>query len=102
MKVLNIVLVFLALISTGCAKSFLDEKPDKALVVPTSLEDMRALLDNNAVMNVTSYYTIMSGDELVSSNKALTGSFLNSYIWADEIWTGGTSSDWNTPFAQIF
>lgn len=102
MKILNIGLAFMVLISTGCAKSFLDEKPDKALVVPTSLEDMRALLDNNGIMNVTSYYTIMSGDELVSSNKALAGLILNSYTWADEIWTGSGSSDWNKPFEQIF
>lgn len=102
MKVLKIYLGFIMFACMGCAKSFLDEKPDKALVVPTNLEDMRALLDNNGVMNVTSYYTIMSGDELISSNKALAGLILSSYTWADEIWTGSASSDWNKPFEQIF
>lgn len=102
MKVLKIYLVFMVLVSMGCAKSFLDEKPDKALVVPSNLEDMKALLDNNGVMNVTSYYTIMSGDELVSSNKTLEGLILNSYTWADKIWTSSLSSDWNKPFEQIF
>lgn len=102
MKILKIYLAIMVLSCMSCAKSFLDEKPDKELVVPTNLEDMRALLDNNGVMNVTSYYTIMSGDELVSSSKILEGLILNSYTWADQIWTSSLSSDWNKPFEQIF
>lgn len=102
MKVLRIYMLFTVLIAAGCAKSFLDEKPDKSLVVPITLDDMRALLDNNQVMNVTPYYTIMSGDELASSNKTLSGLILNSYTWADQIWISSISSDWNKPFEQIF
>ena len=40
------VIVFCVLINQGCRKDFLDKKPDKALVVPRSLEHFQALLDN--------------------------------------------------------
>ncbi|TMI63729.1 MAG: RagB/SusD family nutrient uptake outer membrane protein [Bacteroidetes bacterium] len=45
-KVLLIVSVF-----TSC-KKFLDEKPDKSVAVPSTLQDMQAILDNQSNLNI--------------------------------------------------
>lgn len=44
-------IVLIGLVSGGCQK-YLDKKPDSALKVPSTIEDMQALLDNNYSMNM--------------------------------------------------
>src|SRR5688572_15777364 len=49
-RITVIILVLMPALFSSC-KKFLDEKTDKQLVVPASLQDAQALLDNYAVMN---------------------------------------------------
>jgi tetratricopeptide (TPR) repeat protein len=105
----NIKLLFiLALLGfTSCSKDFLDIKPDKKLVVPSTLDDLQALLDyfdvHNA--NMPGMGELSSDDYYLLYDRWSTMSspyMKNGYVWANEIWEGSTSIDWNNRYHQIF
>ena len=51
MKRFNYILIFSILIFTSCKKDWLEEKSDKSLVIPSTLEDCQLFLDNNSRLN---------------------------------------------------
>ncbi|MBE9462123.1 RagB/SusD family nutrient uptake outer membrane protein [Dyadobacter subterraneus] len=88
----------------GCESDFLDEKPRKSLLVPTSLEDFQALLDNGLqLMNTVPYHTLLAdGDFKLTDAYYLSQSQLNrdTYSWSDQ--AQRTLPGWDTPYKQIF
>lgn len=101
----TIVLLFVFFLSS-CEKGFLDEKPDHSLVVPSTLSDMQALLDNVAIMNYGAGLPILASDDYTVSRSTLnsfsTAAERNAYVWAADIYEGGVSEDWNALYQQIF
>jgi tetratricopeptide (TPR) repeat protein len=91
---------------TGCTKEFLNKKPDKALVVPSTLKDFQAILDNSyGVFGNTTYLTqIADGDfEVMETGIAsLNFDLRNSYLWEKDIFEGVQTGDWNKPYEQVF
>lgn len=99
--------ILLILTITGCKKQFLDAKPDKAIVIPESLTDLRGLLDNEVfVMNMDVGFGQIASDDVFIAEDMLPSITLaaerNSYFWADDIYEGGTAADWDIPYSQIF
>lgn len=108
LKYCCIVIVFAA-----CKKSsFLDARPDQSLVVPSSLNDLQALLDNDRIMNgtnglgvtpslgevaCTDYY--INEDDLYGFLSPLES---NAYIWQNQVFNGEHIPDWNLPYKVIF
>lgn len=98
--------LLLSLLLFSC-EEFLDAKPDKALVVPKSLNDFRSLLDNTSVMNeFPSLGVIAAGDYYLGLEgiNGLGGIVeKNTYTWEQDLY-GGTifCPDWDVPFKQIF
>jgi hypothetical protein len=94
------------LIFQACKKDFLDDRPNKALLVPTTLADFRALLDNNFIFNNTPGLTDLSTDDFYTTEEGYNGFNLdmerNSYTWAKDIFAGVPSADWNLPYQQVF
>lgn len=100
---LSVLLVFMMALS-GCDK-FLDEKTDKKLVVPTRLEDLQALLDNDGTMNVSD-----PGEGEISADDyylpdatwaALSNEYdRRAYIWEPDFTT--THSSWNTAYRYVY
>lgn len=91
----------------SCGKDFMDEKPDRRAVVPSSLEDCQAMADYTDVMNafMPSLGEVGSDDYYVtySTWNALTNaSNRNGYLWNMEIFEGSISVDWNYRYRQIF
>lgn len=91
----------------SCGKDYMDEKPDRRAVVPSSLEDCQAMADYTDVMNafMPSLGEVGSDDYYVaySTWNALTNaSNKNGYLWNREIFEGGISLDWNNRYQQIF
>lgn len=92
---------------SACTKSdFLNKKPRTNLVVPTTLDDFQALLDNDVSMNISPALCDQSAD-----NYYLQFDFWqsqppkerNSYTWAKDIYEGGGNiEDWNLPYKQVF
>lgn len=98
--------VLIVLVCTGC-HDYLEQKPDKALVVPTSLADMNNLLNHSAYMNEVPALGVLAGDEYYMPKgglDALTNQIeRNTYYWAKDLYEGTTfAPDWTTPYRQVF
>lgn len=109
MKVLYKLIVMLlcsSIILNSCQKEFLEKKPDKALLVPGTLNDLRALLDNNVVFNLSPGLGQISADDYASTANGLASLppyERNSYLWAADIYEGQTYiPDWSKPYQQVF
>jgi hypothetical protein len=106
MKTKLLILLLLAFITFSCAE-FLEERPNAAILVPETAEDLRTLLNNSGqVFNLTPGLGEVSAGEYYTTDAALN-SFTsvverNSYQWAYDIFEGQSSTDWNRPFTQIF
>jgi starch-binding outer membrane protein, SusD/RagB family len=90
----------------GCKKEFLDKKPSSDLVVPRTLGDFQALLDNDAVMSETPALGELSGDNYyLDSNfwQSLDPKQHNAYIWSNDLFAGvSTVEDWDISYQQVF
>ena len=107
MKRFRPLILLLLPVMVACSESFLDIKPDKKLVVPSTLDDMQALLDYFDVHNANMPgMGELSADDyylLYDRWNTLASPYMkNGYIWAKEIWEGSTSIDWNNRYQQIF
>jgi starch-binding outer membrane protein, SusD/RagB family len=98
-------LLFITLLLTSCKKDWLNIKPDKALVVPTSLSDLQGLLDN-PLMNTGYPNSEVGVDNFFVPQArfaALASLPITQYVWAANGWQETTSlSDWNDPYEKIF
>jgi len=80
-------------------KKYLDLKPDQSLVIPSTVADCQALLDNNLVMNSSFPTTEWAADNYYLTVKSWNGlsqvNDHNGYIWAANAdlseyqWQGG-------------
>ena len=103
-KFIGILLIFV--ISLFGCKKFLDEKPDKKLVVPQSLADLQAILD---------YYPDMfpdpGSDEVSADNYYLTQADYDAllsegqkriYTWENDKIFDSYTNDWSIAYKKIF
>lgn len=86
---------------------FLSIKSDKSLVIPSTLQDFRALMDKADVMNqVLPYLGHVSSDDffVLPQNYDGTSDIFkrNGYVWKADIYEGATVPDWNRSYHQIF
>ena len=99
------VLTCLCLGIVGCQKEFLEKKTDKGILVPVTLNELQSLLDNTSLMNKVTGMQLLAGDELQPTDNGwqafTTPEQRNAYIWADDLYEGRTSTEWNTPFQQV-
>lgn len=117
MKILIVSLAVVASLSClSCRKTFLDAKPDESLVVPASLKDLQALLDNDRFMNGSSTQAIggpnpallvTGADEYYATDDNFETFSLyskNVYTWAkDDVYGGAAQvSDWAAPYRTVF
>ncbi|MBL0744848.1 RagB/SusD family nutrient uptake outer membrane protein [Chryseolinea lacunae] len=99
--------VLTVLLAFACSEDYLDKKPDKSLVVPQTLEDFQALLDNaDRVMNITPAIGMIASDDAFTTDNGwkglLTATERNTYIWAKDTYNGEPCNDWNIPYQQVF
>ncbi|AMP99817.1 hypothetical protein AY601_2943 [Pedobacter cryoconitis] len=90
----------------SCKKDFLEIKPDQKLLIPTTLADMQALLDNDNVINTGIGLHAISADDYELSYQTLISfdspAERNSYTWNSDIFEGEPSFDWNLAYRQVF
>jgi tetratricopeptide (TPR) repeat protein len=103
-KILTAALSLLVL--TACDQDFLEKKPSLSLVVPTTIADFTAILDNYInTMNLTPYAVTISDNDFFMTEAALNATnevTKNCYTWSEELFSSGTVSDWDTPYRQVF
>ncbi|GAA4331489.1 hypothetical protein GCM10023149_37330 [Mucilaginibacter gynuensis] len=83
----------------------MEKKPNQALTVPTTLTDLRTLLDNNDDLNQAPYLTTTCTDDIYTTKDGLlaAGSIVsNSYLWEKDVYEGQPQADWNRPYQQVF
>lgn len=103
----RIALPAIVLLTTNCHKqAFLDAKPSTNLVVPTTLSDFQALLDNTLVMGLTPVLGDVSADNYYVNDtlwNSLDTKAAQAYIWAKDIYEGQVQvPDWDVPYQQVF
>ncbi|NCD69097.1 RagB/SusD family nutrient uptake outer membrane protein [Mucilaginibacter agri] len=101
-----ILMLLLSAAVVSCQKQFLDTKPSKSLLVPETLADFRALLDNLSVFNRSpgltevadgDFYTTDAGWKTWTNNQERT-----SYLWQADIFGVEKGFDWNAAYQQVF
>lgn len=104
---LNQALLLAVLLFLGASCSgILDEKPDKALIVPTTISELWALLDNNLqVMNSEPSQLDASSDDVLILDSRLAVLDEDSrriYTWSNEPINNALNTDWSRPYDQVF
>lgn len=75
--------IFFILPLISC-KKFLEAKPDKSLEVPTTLNDLQAILDYSSRMNRSPFYAEVSADNYYLTNdryNSISDNVRKAYIW---------------------
>lgn len=100
-----LILMFIGLSQISCEKGFLDERPAKALLVPATLQDFQALMDNQGIMNMAPNLSVVSSDDFYSTDNGIQSATVinrNTYLWADDLFEGAYVADWSMPYQQVF
>jgi hypothetical protein len=100
-------LMIIAITLTSCGEDYLDKKSNKSLVIPRTLDDFQALLDNSQqVMNIVPGIGLIASDESFMEDAVLqalyTSTERNSYTWEKNVYQGEEVSDWNVLYQQVF
>lgn len=94
-------------ICSACNKNkFLSDKTISKLFIPSTLEDVQSLLDNDLVINTAGTANDISADNYYiswSTWQGLPQIDQNTYIWAADIYNGaGNITEWNLPYQQVY
>ncbi|AWW30999.1 RagB/SusD family nutrient uptake outer membrane protein [Echinicola strongylocentroti] len=103
--ILAIMIICISHLLSSC-QEFLDAKPRKEIVVPETLEDMQAMLDNTNVFNRTPTIGLWASDDLVANDEGYLGFREDwvrmAYTWDRAIFeTTDEVGDWTVPYQQI-
>jgi starch-binding outer membrane protein, SusD/RagB family len=98
--------IAICVLQTACNKTeFLDKKPNSSIIIPTTLTDMRLLLDYTQVFTFSPALGEMAADDyyvLPINWQALPAIERSSYIWDADIYSNQQSiSDWSLPYQQM-
>lgn len=104
MKTKYIFILVMALVLFSSCKKFLDAKPDKKMVVPTTLGEIQGILDYFPFMNMQS----SQASEIAADNYYLTNNEYEAlsdvdklaYIWAQGMFQG--KNDWQSEYTVVY
>lgn len=103
----KIILIVMGYFLIGCDKK-LDLRPNSSLLLPETVQDLEALLENTSVMAGTPALAQLSADEYVIPTEANFQEIFSevgrsTYTWDADIYKGQSLViDWTTPYAQLF
>lgn len=96
---------------SGCLREELESKPDKALILPSTVADFQALLDNNNVMNSVNPWLGQVGSDdyyvLPARYNSVGQMERNAYIWKPDVYRDvpesvGAVLDWFRSYVQVY
>lgn len=108
-SILYILWLFVVVFMISSCKKYLDQSPDKSLTTPAVAQDLRALLDNNKLMN--EYYPVFGA--IASDNYSVTDEVYNAlssspsacvgyYTWGLIDEPTDWQQDWAINYKRIF
>lgn len=100
-NLLNIFSALVFLMALSSCKKYLDQKTLPTLTVPSTLQDLQALLDNNNIMNYTTSPGLMqvfSDDYYVKIEDYQQNDNSGNYVWAGN---AVDESSWNEPYTSV-
>lgn len=102
-----IVAFYLLLFFLSCSKEKLEIKPSSSTVVPTTLTDFQALLDNTDIMNAgfAGLGEISSDNIFLTTTNYIALTSIqekNAYIWNKAIFEGESSFEWARNYRCAF
>lgn len=106
-SILKLILYCSLLLLMGCSKNeFLDKKPNSSIIIPTTLTELRAMLDYTQVFTFSPGLGEMAADDyyLLPVNWQAIASVVerNSYTWESDLYSNQLSiADWSLPYQQI-
>jgi hypothetical protein len=103
MKKISLLLVLLVTLY-GCTK-YLDERPNKSMVVPSTLQDLQALLDNARLNNNFPPTVEIAADNIYLTDmewQSRRVSDRNSYIWETDVFNDQEMNDWSLNYVSIY
>lgn len=103
---IQIGLLLFSTLSIGCS-DFLDAKPEKNLVVPRTIQDLQALLENVNLINTTPTLDIIAGDEYFNTDQGWL-SYNSNMVQQTHVWNfermfdeNPFVADWSRPYEQV-
>lgn len=101
--------ILLGLLSCKKQDSFLDVKSANSDVVPKTLKDFQALLDNDQVINGAKTGALPLAGLVGADNyflkdatyRSLTAPSSTLYSWNADTWQGGASNDWSGAYKAV-
>ncbi|MBS9525989.1 RagB/SusD family nutrient uptake outer membrane protein [Litoribacter alkaliphilus] len=104
-KHIYFIIIFLSVVLVGC-EGFLDERPDKSIVVPGTIDDLNLMLDNSEVLNFVPSMGVFSSDDIyfpIEAYNSLTNAVeRNAYTWQPEIYEGEFPGDWRSCYQIVY
>ncbi|MCY4781206.1 RagB/SusD family nutrient uptake outer membrane protein [Sphingobacterium sp. UT-1RO-CII-1] len=92
----------------GCGESFLDQKPVQNQQVPSTLDDYQAMMDHRYINSFPAYLSMIGGESFTIAENMwesfpLGGEYYqkNAFIWADDVFEGADSHDYNVGYGRI-
>jgi len=109
-KIILSAIILLMVSLASCKKDWLEANPDESVIVPKTLEDFQALLDNNYqifnIVQASGLVEIASGDFYIlytSWQSLFTTQEKSAYIWAPttKFYNNESSADWVNSYKRI-
>lgn len=104
-KTTILITLFISLLMIGSCKKYLNEKPNDKLAVPTTIDDLQALLDDNSRMNLKT--TPNLGDASSDDYFLLESTFNSLATDVQRIYTWSISNyffpnDWSAAYIPVY
>lgn len=106
MRTIYLIGILLVINTFISCEKYLEKKPDVALVVPQTVQDVQRLLDRNDLMNVqyagtgeasADNYYLLDADWAAMSEGAR-----NMYVWGEELFFDQLTNDWSRNYAVVY
>lgn len=104
-QILGFLIMGLGIFLVSCS-DFLDEKPSKSIVIPTTIEDLQSILNSIDQVNSGESLGLLLSDDLFMSDQgwlSLSTEIQEGYLWNKQISNSqGEIPSWSVAYGNIF
>lgn len=101
-----LILLMVPCFITSCSKKWLEEKPNKEIIIPSTLSDLQGMLDMNIINGNNPYSGEAASGDHYTTEARWTSTFTefekNVYSWTHTYAiTSTVAGNWNLPYTRI-